>query len=100
MAKDADDDELKKAYRKVALRCHPDKTGHMEEAERKRAEATFKDATEAYEILTDATKRRQFDAGASFDGAGDVEHDHESPFSGGGGCGGGGMRGFGGMVRG
>lgn len=95
--KGADDDELKKAYRRCALKYHPDKTAGCDEPERKKAEALFKDATEAYDILKDAAKRRQYDAGATFDGSGDVEHDHAEHGFGRGGMGGGGDP-FGGMV--
>ena len=112
----ADDDEIKKAYRKQALKFHPDKCAGLEEAERKKAEAMFKECKEAYEvgggrsesvcggasstpaqtllltrepshplghalpqILTDATKRRQYDAGATFDGAGEAESSGHHP---------------------
>ena len=49
-------DEIKKAYRKVAIQFHPDKNPDNNEAEEK-----FKEAAEAYEVLSDAEKRAQYD---------------------------------------
>ncbi len=49
-------DEIKKAYRKVAMQFHPDRNPGDKEAEEK-----FKEAAEAYEILSDADKRAQYD---------------------------------------
>lgn len=54
--KGASDDEIKKAYRKVAKKYHPDL--HPGDAE---AEARFKEAGEAYEVLSDASKRQRYD---------------------------------------
>lgn len=70
--KGATDDELKKAYRKLAKQYHPDLNPND-----KSAEAKFKEANEAYAVLTDADKRRQYDQfghqgmdGQGFSGAG------------------------------
>ena len=49
-------DEIKKAYRSLALKYHPDRIPNNKEAEEK-----FKEAAEAYEILSDAKKRQQYD---------------------------------------
>ncbi|MDD5675894.1 MAG: molecular chaperone DnaJ [Chitinivibrionales bacterium] len=54
--KNANEEELKKAYRKLALKYHPDKNPGDKSAEEK-----FREATEAYEILKDPKKRSQFD---------------------------------------
>ncbi|HUU45721.1 MAG TPA: DnaJ domain-containing protein, partial [Acidobacteriota bacterium] len=69
VARDADIEEIKKAYRKLAVRFHPDKNPGDKEAEEK-----FKEATEAYEVLKDSEKRGVYDqfghAGLSGAGAG------------------------------
>jgi len=54
--RDASEDELKKAYRKLAMKYHPDRNPDNKDAEDK-----FKEAKEAYEILTDANKRAAYD---------------------------------------
>lgn len=56
VAKDASEAEIKKAYRKLALKFHPDKNPGDKEAEDK-----FKEAAEAYEVLSNADKRRKYD---------------------------------------
>jgi len=66
VAKDATDDQIKKAYRKLALQWHPDKHGHSPEASAK-AEAMFKEVGEAFSVLSDAKKRQRYDMGADLD---------------------------------
>lgn len=56
VSKTATEDEIKKAYRQVAKKYHPDMNPGNKEAE-----AKFKEASEAYAILSDAEKRRQYD---------------------------------------
>jgi len=54
--KDASVDDIKKSYRKLALKYHPDKNPGNKEAEEK-----FKEAAEAYEVLSDAEKKKRYD---------------------------------------
>ena len=56
VSKSASQDEIKKAYRKVAMQFHPDRNPGDKAAEEK-----FKEAAEAYEILSDTDKRTQYD---------------------------------------
>ena len=101
VSKNATAAEIKKAYRKKALEYHPDKNPGDKEAEEK-----FKEAAQAYEILSDEQKRAQYDqyGHAAFEGGagggystmedifrnfGDIFGGHFSGFSGFGGFGGG-----------
>lgn len=90
VSRSATDDDIKKAYRKLAMKFHPDKNPGDRGAEEK-----FKDATEAYEILRDPKRRQMYDqfghvgaqAGGGFRG--------QNPFEGFEGFGGAGAGGFG-----
>lgn len=83
VAKTASDDDLKKAYRKLALKYHPDKNKAAG------AEERFKEIAEAYEILSDKKKRQLYDqfGEEGLSGNGPSMNGEGNPF---GGCGGGG----------
>lgn len=107
--------DIKKAYKKAAIKYHPDRQGDKSEAEKKEAEEKFKEAAEAYSVLSDEQKRQQYDQfgfegpnmGGGFGGFGgggfsmddifsmfgDVFGGHGGGFGGFGGFGGGGRRG-------
>jgi molecular chaperone DnaJ len=87
--READDSQVKKAFRRLARELHPDVNAHDPEAEEK-----FKEAAEAYEVLSDAERRRQYDTygheglrsggyAPNFDGFGSIS-DLFSAFFGGG----------------
>jgi molecular chaperone DnaJ len=97
----ASEDEIKKAYRKLALKYHPDRN-----PDNKESEQSFKDATEAYAVLSDKQKRAQYDqfghvegmgeggmGGFDFGGFGDIFGDIFGDLFGQGARGGGGRRG-------
>jgi DnaJ family protein C protein 7 len=86
--KDADEGEIKKAYRKKALKCHPDRHANSTEEEKERNNVLFKDVNHAYEVLSDAKKKELYDSGVD-------ENDLDDPHAGHGH--GGGMGGMGGM---
>ena len=75
VSKSANETEIKKAYRQMAIKYHPDKNPDNKEAEEK-----FKEAAEAYEILSDGDKRARYD-----------RFGHQGNSASGGGYGGGGM---------
>uniref|UniRef100_A0A6A7GAR4 DnaJ homolog subfamily C member 7 n=2 Tax=Hirondellea gigas TaxID=1518452 RepID=A0A6A7GAR4_9CRUS len=95
--KDASERDIKKAYRKLALKWHPDKSSLLPKEEQNDSEQKFKDIGNAYSILSDPKKRARYDSGADMeDGGGmggvDPSQVFQMFFGGGGGArGGGGM---------
>ena len=86
VSREAGADDIRKAYRQAALKHHPDRNpGNVA------AEAKFKEATEAYSVLSDAEKRTQYDRfghaglGGGFDfsgaGVGDILSQFQEMFS-------------------
>lgn len=66
----ADDEEIRKAYKKSALRHHPDKQAGKSDAEKATSEAAFKDISEAYEVLSDKERKDRYDQGLDDDDSG------------------------------
>lgn len=93
-------EEIKKAYKRAALKYHPDRHTNSSEEDKAKAEATFKDVSEALMVLSDPQKRRLFDQGLDLEEidqrmqGGHHGHSHSGGFGGGhshgGGFGGGG----------
>lgn len=84
---DASQDEIRKAYRRLTKKYHPDRHGGDKDAEQK-----FKEITEAYEVLGDPEKRKQYDQFRAAGARGGFEgfEGYEDIFGGAGGAGGGG----------
>lgn len=74
--KTATKDEIKKAFRKLTIKYHPDKQVGKTEAEQKEAEEKFKEINEANEVLSDDKKRHEYDT------YGTVGGNHGNPFGG------------------
>lgn len=85
VSRQADKKEIKKAYRKLALKWHPDK---VKEEDTEKANAMFADIGEAYEVLSDDEKRSKYDRGEEVfenQGGGQRRQHHGFNFGGGGG---------------
>lgn len=61
VSKSATDEEIKKAYRQMAIKYHPDRQQGKSEEEKKAAEEKFKEAAEAYAVLSNPDKRARYD---------------------------------------
>lgn len=70
VAENASQDEIRSAYKKLALKFHPDRWVNGTDEEKKKAEDEFKKIGEAYGVLGNEEKRRNYDAGADEDGFG------------------------------
>ena len=68
VGRNASADDIKKAYRELALKWHPDRWVSKPDDERRRAEETFKEITEAYETLSDPNKKSRYDLQSTFGG--------------------------------
>lgn len=83
VTKTASADEIKSAYRKLALKWHPDRWVNGTDAEKKNAEEKFKEAAEAYSVLSDPDKKARYDqfgfAGDQMGGAGGFDFNGFDP---------------------
>ena len=102
VSRDASENDIKKAYKKLALQYHPDRQGGKSDAEKKAAEEKFKEVSWAYDILSNPEKKQRYDQfgitddqqqmGGGFDpteifkhfmgGFGSMFDDDDNPFSG------------------
>ena len=69
VSKTASDDDIKKAYRKLAITLHPDRFANASDSEKKQAEEKFKEINKAYEVLSDKEKRANYDKYGTEDGS-------------------------------
>ena len=84
--KNATEEEIKKAYKKLAIKYHPDRQSGKSDEEKKEAEEKFKQCAEAYEVLSDQNKRARYDQfgfegmeGGGFGGGGGAEKVGQDP---------------------
>lgn len=81
ISKDVSQEDIKKAYRSIAMKCHPDKV--KDENNKKEMEEKFKKAQNAYSILSDDEKRRHYDLGGTVEDLGSMEDVINMMFGGG-----------------
>lgn len=92
LSKNCTDTEIKKAYRREALKHHPDRHAGATEEAKKQEEMLFKEVNEAYSVLSDAQKKARYDSGQDIDDNGfstadfDPNTVFQAFFSGGGGA--------------
>jgi molecular chaperone DnaJ len=75
----ASEQDIKKAYRKLAAKWHPDKFANASEEKKKEAEEKFKEINEANEVLSDPQKRANYDQFGTAEG---IPQDGFDPFEG------------------
>ena len=83
VSKEASEEEIKKAYRTLALQYHPDRNLDKTDAEKAEAEKKFKELSEAYQVLSNSERRRAYDLGGRsafnpFGGFGNADDDMEA----------------------
>ena len=66
----ANADDIKRAYRRAALRHHPDRHAAAEDEVREKEETIFKEVSEAYSVLSDPRKKRKYDSGQDLEDMG------------------------------
>ena len=81
VSRNATQNEIKKSYRKMALKFHPDRQNNKSDEEKEKAETLFKDVNLAYEVLSDETKKRKYDNGVDIE---DLDNPHAGQGHGGG----------------
>lgn len=86
VARDANEAEIKKGYRKSALKWHPDRHSNSSDEDKSKAEKNFREINLAYEVLSDSEKKAKYDSGVDVE---DLDNPH---------AGHGGMQGHGGGV--
>ena len=84
VSRNATQNEIKKSYRKLALKFHPDRQTNKSDEEKEKAEVIFKDVNLAYEVLSDEAKKQKYDSGVDIE---DLDNPHARPGGGGGGGG-------------
>eukprot|EP01038_Epipyxis_sp_PR26KG_P004609 gene4609-6486_t len=78
VSQEATESEIKTAYRKAALKYHPDKQATKSDEEKAEAEAMFKSIGEAYEVLSNPEKKAKYDEGVELEDIDNPSHDGHS----------------------